>query len=166
LPRIFFFHNPCRSVTSVPIRGLFGNKPRIATDHTDEHGCLYSFVPIRHIRTDPGALWDVTSLQKRTAETPRAQRTQKRTVTDAWRSVRGHDALWNPSLRTLRLCGDIPFCSGLNHNYKLWIATDVFLIRADPSHPCRSVVYSYRADKAHQSAPLLRRMLLYTMTVF
>ena len=87
----------------------FIKKPRIATDHTDEHGCLYSFVPIRHIRTDPGALWDVTSLQKRTAETPRAQRTQKRTVTDAWRSVRGHDALWNLSLRTLRLCGDIPF---------------------------------------------------------
>jgi hypothetical protein len=56
----------------------------------------------------------MTSPQKRTAETPGAQRTQKRIVTDAWRSVRGHDALWNPSLRTLRLCGDIPFCSGFN----------------------------------------------------
>jgi hypothetical protein len=34
---------------------------------------------------------------------------------------------------------------------KLRIATDVFIIfiRADPSHPSRSVVYSFRTDPSH-----------------
>jgi len=33
--------------------------------------------PIRRTRAHPCALWDMTSLQKRTAETPRAQRALK-----------------------------------------------------------------------------------------
>jgi len=55
-----------------------------------------------------------TSLQKRTAETPSAQRVKKRTTRDAWRSIPVHDAIRKPPLRTPRRCGEIPFCSGLN----------------------------------------------------
>jgi len=50
----------------------------------------------------------MTSLQKRTAETPSAQRVKKRTM-DAQRSIQVHDAIRKPPLRTLRLGGDMPF---------------------------------------------------------
>jgi len=50
----------------------------------------------------------MTSLQTRTAETPRAQRTLKTNRMDAWRSVRVRDLRWNPPPRTLRLSGDLP----------------------------------------------------------
>jgi hypothetical protein len=30
-------------------------------------------------------------------------------MTDAWRSMRMRDSLWNPPLRMLRLSGDLPF---------------------------------------------------------
>jgi hypothetical protein len=50
----------------------------------------------------------MTSLQKRTAETPGAQRTSKTRY--ARRSVmRWSDSLWHLPLRTLRRCGDLPF---------------------------------------------------------
>ena len=49
----------------------------------------------------------MTSLQKRTAETPSAQRVKKRTTRDAWRSIPVHDAIRKPPLRMLR-CGEIP----------------------------------------------------------
>ena len=67
----------------------------------------------------------MTSLQKRTAETPGAQRTSKTRY--ARRSVmRWSDSLWHLPLRTLRRCGDIPFCSGLNNviyigAQRLWV---------------------------------------------
>ena len=51
----------------------------------------------------------MTSLQKRTAETLRAQRTLKTNHVDAWRGMRVRDSQWNPPLRTLRLCGDLSF---------------------------------------------------------
>jgi len=51
----------------------------------------------------------LTSLQKRTAETLRAQRTLKTNCMDAQQSMRVRDSLWHPSLRTLRLSGDLPF---------------------------------------------------------
>jgi hypothetical protein len=57
----------------------------------------------------------MTSLQKRTAETPSAQRVKKRTTRDAWRSIPVHDAIRKPPLRTPRRCGEIPFCSGLKN---------------------------------------------------
>jgi len=46
-------------------------------------------------------------LQRRTAETPGAQRTLK--TTHAWRSVRVRDTRENLPLQTLRRCGDMPF---------------------------------------------------------
>jgi hypothetical protein len=57
------------------------------------------------------AIPDMTSQQKRTAETPRAQKSQKRSMMDAWRrrSVCVRDARENLPLRTLRHCGDLPF---------------------------------------------------------
>jgi hypothetical protein len=59
---------------------------------------------------DDPARGSKTSLQKRTDETPSAQRVTKMNrayVMDAWRSLRVRDALWNPPLQTLRRCGDI-----------------------------------------------------------
>jgi hypothetical protein len=53
-------------------------------------------------------LW-LTSLQKRTAETPGRREPSKRTMMDAWRSMRVRNSLWNPPLRTLRLSSDLPF---------------------------------------------------------
>ena len=48
---MLFFLDPCRSITSMRIRVLFIKQPRIATDHTDCHGCC-SFI----IRADPSHL--------------------------------------------------------------------------------------------------------------
>ena len=51
----------------------------------------------------------VTLPQKRTAETPGAQRVKKRTMMDVRRSIRVRDAIRKLPQGTLRRCGDIPF---------------------------------------------------------
>ena len=61
----------------------------------------------------------LTLLQKRTAETPRAQRTLKTNTMDAWRSMRVRDARENLPLRTPRLCGDIPFLQRPQYFFKV-----------------------------------------------
>ena len=62
----------------------------------------------------------MTSPHKRTAETPEAQRTQKRTMMDAPRSMRLRDAIWNPPLRTLRLRSEIAFSQRTHRTHSCW----------------------------------------------
>ena len=58
----------------------------------------------------------MTLLQKRTAETPSAQRVKKRTMIDVRRSIRVRDSLWNHPCERCVAAVTSPLCSGLINN--------------------------------------------------